>query len=352
MTVRYHTRHGTEQPEYVCQREGIERATRICQRVPGAGIDAALGELLVRTVSPMALEVALAVQAELESRLGDADRLRRAQVERARYEAELARRRFMQVDPDNRLVADALEAEWNERLRALEAAQQGYERRRAADQVPLTEEQRGRICSLATDFPALWRDPGTPMRERKRMARLLVEDVTLLRGEQITCHVRFKGGTTETLSLPLPLSAVDLRRTEPAIVAEIDALLEHHTEGEIAAILNERGRHSFDGKPFHRLIVDHLRRNYRLTSHADRLRERGLLTLREMAELLGVSTSTVKKWHSAGLLRGEQANDKGEHLYGHPGATLPAKKMGSKLDERRRLLEVVSNRGQEVQCET
>jgi hypothetical protein len=93
----------------------------------------------------------LAVQQELEQRADEADRLRRTQVERARYEAELARRRFMRVDPDNRLVADSLESEWNEKLRLHAQAQQEYERQRQADTTD--EQQRTEIMALATDFP-------------------------------------------------------------------------------------------------------------------------------------------------------------------------------------------------------
>jgi hypothetical protein len=145
----------------------------------GADIDRAIGELLVESVSPLALEVALSVQDELAARADEAERLRRQQVDRARYEAELAQRRYLRVDPDNRLVAVTLESEWNNKLRALEAAQDDYERQRASD-VLLEEDNRQRILALAIDFPRLWRDPETPARERKRMVRLLIEDVTLI----------------------------------------------------------------------------------------------------------------------------------------------------------------------------
>lgn len=204
MTVRYHTRYGRLSPEYVCQRGGIERGEPICQAVLGAALDEAVGNLLVQSVTPLSLEVALSVQRELQSRLEEAGHLRRRQVERARYEVELSRRRFMQVDRDNRLVADALEADWNEKLRLLTQAQEDYERQRQADLAVLGEEERQEILALARDFPRLWRAPQTPQRERKRMARLLIEDVTLIREKQITAHVRFKGGKTQTLCLPLP----------------------------------------------------------------------------------------------------------------------------------------------------
>jgi hypothetical protein len=186
MTVRYHSRSGRLCPEYVCQREGIEHAEPICQRVPGVGIDQAIGEVLVEAVNPIALEVTLVVQRELQSRMQEADRLRHSQVERAQYESDLAQRRYLRVDPDNRLVADSLEADWNHKLRALTQAHEEYARRREQDARVLTAEQRAAVLALASDFPRLWNDPSAPDRERKRIIRLLLEDVTLNRDHQIT----------------------------------------------------------------------------------------------------------------------------------------------------------------------
>ena len=99
----------------------------------------------METLTPLTLEVALAVQQELQQRLDEADHLRRQHVERARYEADLARERFLQVDPKNRLVADALEADWNNKLRALTDAQEQYERQRQADRAVLDKESQSRI---------------------------------------------------------------------------------------------------------------------------------------------------------------------------------------------------------------
>jgi len=85
------------------------------------------------------------------------------------------------VDPGNRLVADTLEAEWNQALRAFADAKECYEKQRQGDYAGLTDEQRAAILALAKDFPRLWNDPHTPQRERKRTARLLIADVTLLK---------------------------------------------------------------------------------------------------------------------------------------------------------------------------
>ena len=105
----------------------------------------------------------------------------------------------MQTHPDNRMVADVLEAEWNAKLRALDEAQRELERGRAEPGQGLDDEQRQRILGLASNFPRLWNDPGTPHRERKRMARLLIEDVTLTKATQ-SLGVRLRGGATRQLT--------------------------------------------------------------------------------------------------------------------------------------------------------
>jgi DNA invertase Pin-like site-specific DNA recombinase len=332
MTVRYQQRGRHLTPIYVCQRTGIQTATPTCQAILGGGIDHAVGELLLATVSPMALEVALAVSDELAARAQEADRLRRTQVERARHTAELARRRYLAVDPDNRLVAASLEADWNQALREHTRAQEDYERQ-AAQTATLNAEQRAKVLALASDFPALWNDPRTPQRERKRMVRLLLADITLLRSQAITAHVRFKGGQTHSLTVPLPLAAPDLRRTPPTVIAEIDRLLDDHTDAEIAQALNHSGIVSGTGQPFTAGIVCHIRRRHRLASRKDRLQARGMVGVRELADRLGVCTTTIKQWATEGRLRSEVFNDKGERLYEIPDAP-PFKKIGRPPNHR------------------
>ena len=148
--------------------------------------------------------------------------------------------RYMRVDPNNRLVADTLEAQWNDKLRLLTQAKEEYEKQRRLDAQRLTAEQKAKVLALASDFPKLWNDAKTPDRERKRMARLLLEDVTLRREEEVLVQVRFKGGATRELRLPLPQRAWELTQTNPEIVAAIDQLLEEHTGKEVAQLLNQR----------------------------------------------------------------------------------------------------------------
>ena len=248
-------------------------------------------------------------------------------------------------------MVDVLEAEWNDKLRALHDAQTEFEQRRAQDHPDLSEAQREQILALATNFPRLWNDPGTPQRERKRMVRLLLEDVTLTKGDEIVTGVRFRGGASQSLTLPLAQPAWQLHQTPAQIIAEIDALLDHHTEQEIASILNQRGLVSGEGKAFHANMVQRIRRSYNLKKRYDRLRDTGLLTLDEIAGRLSVSTSTVKKWRDHGLLCAHAYNDKNECLYEHPGNEPPVKSQGRKLSKRRRFPKVAPNPTKEVQCE-
>jgi DNA invertase Pin-like site-specific DNA recombinase len=352
MTVRYHFRRGRLCPEYVCQRKGIENAEPICQRLPGVEVDQVVSELLVELVNPVTLEVALAVQQELQARLGEADRLRKQQVARVHYEAELAKRRYLRVDPDNRLVADSLEADWNHKLRALTEAQEEYERRSEEDRKIFNEEERAAIFQLAADFPRLWRDANTPDRERKRMVRLLLEDVTLLRGEQITLHLRFRGGAGKTLVLPPPQRSWESWMTSSDVIAEIDRLLDHHTHQEISAFLNERGLRSGKDQTFTTRYIARLQRNYKLKPRYDRLRESGMLTAQEIAQALRVNPKTIRIWRTHGLLQAHAYTDKGDYLYEPPGKDAPKKAQGVKFSRRVSEVRLIPESTKEVQCET
>jgi DNA invertase Pin-like site-specific DNA recombinase len=355
MTVRYHRIRDRLVPDYVCQRQGIERAEPLCQSVPGAGLERAIGALLIDTVTPLTLEVCLAVEEELFRRRDEAEELRQKHVERLRYEADLARRRYMQVDPDNRLVADELEGEWNEKLKVHKEALEALQEERGTQARTLSSEQRARVLALAKDFPRLWNDPRTPNRERKRMVRLLLEDVTLNKDRDITAHIRFKGGTTQTLTCPLPPPIAELRKNPAYIVAEVDRLLDDYTHDQIAAILSHRGMHTVDGRPLSRLSIRYIQETYGLVSRYDRLRNRGMLTLAEVGERLNIVPSTVKSWNQAGFLISHPYNDKNECLFEPPreGAPVRGKHKGliTALNQARRSRKMTSKHHNEVQYE-
>lgn len=341
--------------DYNCQHANHERGQPICQTIPGSGIDRAVGDLLLEMVQPVTLELAFAVQAELQARLQETDQLRRQQVERARYEAELARNRFMQVDPNNRLVAGALEADWNDKLRVLTESQENYEQQRQKDRIVVDEASRQKVLALTQDLPRLWRGPNTGDQDRKRIVRLLIEDVTLIKAREITVNIRFKGGSTRTLTLPVPLGAWEERTTRPEVIRQIDQLLDTYTDAGVADELNRRGCRSGMKLEFTQRIVGKLRRNYGLKCRHDRLREKGLRTAVEMAAQLGVSQTTIRIWYAHGLLKGYEYNDKGERMYELPPENQrPKRQQGQwgRLSQRRQNTPFTSHAANEVQHAT
>jgi excisionase family DNA binding protein len=318
MSVRYHHRRGYLSPDYCCQGSGKVRGLKLCQGIPGDLIDDAIANLLIESMTPTILEVALSVQEEIHNRLEEADKLRYRQVERAKYETELARRRYLAVDPHNRLVADELEADWNRCLKQYREATEEYNRLHEADSQLITEEQKKKVLALATDFPAIWSNERTPFREKKRMMRLLIDTVTLTKKDEVTVAVLFKGGFQKILTLPLMKAAWEEWSTPPEVVSEINRLLDEDTDGEVAALLNKRGLLSGMKKTFDGRRVAKIRRAYQIKSRYVRLKNAGLLTTQEICQKFELDRSTVLRWWKVGKIKGHRVGDSGRRLYEVP----------------------------------
>jgi len=351
MTVRYNIQKGHPVPAYVCQRRGIETAQPPCQIIPGAGLDEAIGQVILEAVTPSSLEVAFQVFEELRARREEVDRIRRAQVERAREEAELAGRQYMLVRPENRLVADSLERRWNEKLAKLAQAEEEYNRATKAEPGELGPEDRERIQSLVGNLPRVWRDVRTSARDRKRILRLLVEDVTLVRDKMIQIQIRWKGGATTSLERPLPQHVGDLFRTPASVVEQIRVLAANATDNQIAQTLNARDLHSGRGKLFTPTSIKHIRTSYGIESLWQCFRKTGWLTQTEVAEQLGTHPKTARRFATEGILRAIRANDKGEFLFEPIIGPLPKAHPGKRFRDCSRYLQNMSNIPNEVQYE-
>jgi hypothetical protein len=245
----------------------------------------------------------------------------------------------MMVDPVNRLVADTLESDWNEKLRALARARDERERARREDQIAVDEAIRDRFVAMTTDFKRLWSDPSTPNRERKRMLAYLVEDVTLVKlpAEGTTkVHVRFRGGPTTTLTTVNPKPSWQKVKTPSEIVELVDHLLDHHVYDEIADILNARGLHpggaawpGRGGVRFTSLRVRYIVQTYGLRPRFDRLRAGGLLTKKELAARLSIHESTLTSWVKHGIVKAHAYNG---HAWLYEEPTTPPTKHCSRWD--------------------
>ena len=309
MEVHYHYRKKERVPDYVCP-HGRMFGKGCCQRVAGSGVDRAIGQLLISSVAPLALEVAINVEKELKSRVEEIDRIRRQGVERARYEAGQARQRYMCVDPNYRLVAATLEAEWNDKLRELDREQQEYERQCQKDRGIFRTEAIENVKALASDFPRLWKDERISSRDRKRMVRLLVQGVALKKEEKenkysytISVKILFRGGVIKFLNVPGPKRVWQRQKTCEKIVSKIDRLLDDNVHSEIADILNKDGLLSLRGRPFTTAIIDNIQRHYGLKSRYERLREKNLLTLDEISDKIQISKVAVKKLENSNMIK-------------------------------------------------
>ena len=318
MRVRYQEVDCKLQPYYMCTESTVRRADKPCQSMRGSAIDEAIGALLLERVAPAALELALSVEQEIAGRIEQAAGQRATQLTRARYDAELARRRYMQVDPANRLVADALESDWNERLRQLDQLQRDHEAKLQADQQLLSDDARAKIRQLARDFPRAWHDERVAPIERKRMVALLIDDVTLVKAERITIHVRFRGGATTSLEIDKPRPIAEVRKTPPEVIHAVDELLETCSDYEVAEQLNQRGCRTWQGHTFTAKRIAVIRLAYQLESRLERLRQRGMLSAEELGQQLGISGVTVRQWSRAGLLRKHPYGRKRKCLYEPP----------------------------------
>ncbi len=251
--------------------------------------------------------------------------------------------------PENRLVADNLERQWNEQLARLKRAEEKYEKATKSDGPALGPEAKQRIQALASDLPRVWNDPKTPPRERKRMIRLLVEDVTLIRDTVIRVHIRWRGGATTSMELPLPLSAPDLRRTPAEIIEQVRALATEQTDMQIAETLNARWLRSGTGKSFTRVTVRHIRTTYGIDSLDHQLRRKGWLTAPEIARQLQVHPTTAKRFAREGVLRAVRSDDRGQVLFAPPEGPLPKAHPGKRFRDRRHHPKLTPHRREEVQ---
>lgn len=332
--VRYRSHRGKLESWYICDRAAGSCAEPNCQSIAGWPIDEALGTLIAEKMTPAAIELAFEIRKELEARHDEADQLRRRAIERAQVEADLAQRRFMMIDPSNRLVADTLEADWNNKLRALANAREQRELCQRDDEIVLDNAIRERLVAMTTNFKKLWSDPSTPNRERKRLIAHIIEDVTLVKIIQdgtTKIHVRFKGGKTETLTTQNPKSSAQQVKTPREVVVLVDQLLNEHIYSEIADLLNAKGlqpggsvRRGRQATRFTEKRVAYLTHNYSLRSRYDRLRDRGMLTKREMAKRLGIHEHTLLRWAEYGIVVAHAYNGHA-YLYEDPGPRPPKK---------------------------
>ena len=285
---------------YVCTEEVVGYGPKTCQMFRADPVDAAVSRFVIAAINRENIDFTLAVQQRVRAEFAEADRQRARRIEAIRYKADLARRRFYQVDPANRLVAATLEADWNERLRELDEACREREARTAARDTELSGAQAERIRALTSDFERVWTASTTTNADRKRLLGHLIEDVTLTRDRyEVKVELRMRGGRTLTLdTVHLPKPIAQIRKIPPDTIATLARLLATHTDRAAARALNRAGHRNWKGEPYTARRVRYARRVHGLPSFRERettrLRSLGFETTAELAARIGVGETTVR----------------------------------------------------------
>ena len=287
---------------YRCQLAYQEYGEPLCQFIRGEEVDTEVAALLLEAMNPAQLNVSLQALEQVEAHTQQIEQHWRLRIERAEYEADLARRRYTAVDPENRLVTRSLE-------RAYAAAPH-------PSQFVSSPEERARILSLAQDFPAIWQASTTSNAERKQLLRFLVKDVTLTRRENdVHLGVRWQTGAVSARTIPRRMRIDEIWRTSEEVIACIRSLATHQTDRQIATQLNTEGLTTGIGQEFDRVRVRRVRLKYDIPAgypempnpRANGPRGDGRYSAKSAAQLLNVSIGTINNWCRTSKLESVQA---------------------------------------------
>ncbi len=299
-------------PGYYCAGKDIVNGRGIyCLNIGGVQIDQAVSTALLEALQPAACAASVQATQQLEADHDAALAQWRLAVERARYEAQRAERRYRAVDAENRLVARGLEADWERRLRELDQAQAELARRSQSRPPTLSAEDIQRIRLLGADLKRVWAAPTTTDRDRKELLRTLLEEViiTVQRDEmRAYLTLRWKGGMISEIDVHLPRLNPNRIRTDEDTVELVRRLAAHYPDGVIAGILNRQGRKTVRGERFSANQVGSLRR-YRGIARfepPEQPPQAELASIARAAEVLQVAPSTIHRWLAEGIIAGEQ----------------------------------------------
>lgn len=310
LRVYYQGRNST--PGYYCSNKHVvNRRALWCMRLGAGRIDRAVAESFLDAISPAGLEAAIEAQGLQDAEHQSALKQFRLQVEAIQYEAQRAERRYQAVEPENRLVARTLEAEWEDKLKELQGAEAELARKEQEQCFELTDAQRQQIRTLSGDLRQVWTASSTTDRDRKELLQSLLEDVTIKILADCTnaqLVLRWKTGAVNELEVLWKNKRVAPIRTEEDTIELVRRLAIHHPDAIIAGVLNRQGKRTATGEPFTTGRVGNLRRYWKIPAYqAPATAAQGeLLTVQGAADKLGLAASTLHRWLMDGFIPGEQ----------------------------------------------
>jgi DNA invertase Pin-like site-specific DNA recombinase len=316
MCLRYSGPRGSY-PVYMCVADQSSAALPRCQEVRALAIDAEIERVMLAALAPDRIALAVAALGEIEQEAHLLERQWSLKRERARYEAERARRQYDAVEPENRLVARSLERVWEERLRRVDQIEQEYDAWRREQAASISEDDRRAILALGEDLPQLWHAATTTSAERKQIVRLVIKEVTLdqkRRRGHVWIRVVWQTGAASEHWLQRTVQGYAQHADEDRLhrrIVELNRL--RKIDGEIAAILNEEGFHTAHGPPFSGNMVHVLRKKWQIptvkingSAPNPRRWPDGTYSVQGAAAAIGITPQIIFDWLRKGKLSGEQ----------------------------------------------
>jgi DNA invertase Pin-like site-specific DNA recombinase len=316
MCLRYSGPHGTY-PVYVCTADHDSEGRPRCQEVRALTVDAEVERLILAALTPDRIALAIAALGEIEEESRAMERQWSLKRERARYDAERARRQYDAVEPENRLVARSLERVWEERLRRAEQIEQEYDAWRRDQVVSIDDDDRQEILALGEDLPRLWRAATTLSADRKQIVRLVIKEVTLDQTQRlgyVWIKIIWQTGAVSEHWLQRNVQSYTQHADQDRLrqrIAELNGL--QKIDSEIAEILNKEAFRTAHGQPFSGKMIHLLRGRWRIptvkingTSENPPQWSDGSYSVQGAATIIGITPQTIFDWLRKGWLTGKQ----------------------------------------------
>jgi DNA invertase Pin-like site-specific DNA recombinase len=310
ITIRYQA-HGGIQPYYQCSWKRKQGATdtKDCLSIRSEPVDYHVTQRVLSVIQPKQIQIAVDALEELQKRQQGISKQWQLKLQRAEYEADLAQRRYEEVDPSNRLVAATLEKRWNESLFALDELRKQYHEYTTSNHLDNLSARKDELLKLAEDFPRLWHAKSTNAKDRKRIIRLLIKDITVKISDDrqnAILYIRWQGGANEELRVPLPPKSADKWRCSPEIIDSVRTLAQRMKDDEIVKHLNRKNLKTNKGNPYTLCSVKWIRHKYKIPAY--NLRKLGELSINEVAQKFDISHHVVRYWIERGIIDARKAN--------------------------------------------
>jgi DNA invertase Pin-like site-specific DNA recombinase/predicted DNA-binding transcriptional regulator AlpA len=311
--LHVHYRGRNSAPGYHCCGKDLVNGRGVyCLNVGGTVIEPAVANAFLEAITPAAIDATCLSVEQLKSNHDASVSQWRLEVERTCFEAERAERRYRSVDPENRLVARGLEAEWETCLRAVAEAEAELHKREQQRPASLEAAQLEALLRLGSDLGNVWNATTTTDRDRKELLRTLLEEVVLnLKRAEGRAHLtlRWRGGAITTLDVPVPRFRPIGPRTDEDTISLLRRLAALYPDEVIAGIFNRQGRQTATGERFTANQVGSLRRYRNIPRFQPSATPTNgeLVTIRKAAQILGMNTSSIHRWLADGFIAGEQA---------------------------------------------